>query len=76
MLKSDLLIMVLVMQTSTYLTYVSIDRIKSGNPGYFVVYNPSDELVNADFTDAKGIPEQLTVNLFSKNYNVEKIEKK
>lgn len=53
-----------------------LDRIKSGNPGYFVVYNPSEELVKANFSLATGIPNELTVNLVSENYQVENIKKK
>lgn len=51
-------------------------RIKSGNPGYFVVYNPSNEQITADFSAAEGIPESLTVNLFSQNYDVAEVEQK
>lgn len=46
--------------------YVSIYRLKSGNPGYFVVYNPTPNNVTADFSAVHGLPEQLTVELASK----------
>lgn len=51
-------------------------RIKSGNPGYFVAYNPTDELVRADFSKVDGIPEELTVHLLSHNYHVANIVEK
>lgn len=59
----------------TFETYVTNDiiaytRFKSGNPGYFVVYNPTDALVTGNFTSIKTMPDQLTVHLLSKNYNV------
>lgn len=40
-------------------------RLKSGNPGYFVVYNPSDSDVSVDFTFVQQLPEHLTVELTS-----------
>lgn len=43
-------------------------RLKSGNPGYFVVYNPTDADVVADFTSIKSLPEELTFELASKPY--------
>lgn len=44
--------------------------MKSGNPGFFVAYNPTDALVVGNFTSISSMPEQLTVLLLSKNYNV------
>lgn len=43
-------------------------RLKSGNPGYFVVYNPTDADVAADFSSVKSLPEELTFELASKPY--------
>lgn len=45
-----------------------IFRLKSGNPGYFVIYNPIDANVTADFSFVRSLPEQLTVELTSKPY--------
>lgn len=41
-------------------------RLKSGNPGYFVIYNPTAGEVIADFSFVRSLPEQLTVELASK----------
>lgn len=43
-------------------------RLKTGNPGYFVVYNPLEFDVTVDFSSVKGLPEQLTIDLASKPY--------
>lgn len=43
-------------------------RLKSGNPGYFVVYNPTESNITVDFSTVSGLPEQLTVELTSKPY--------
>ncbi|KAJ6637445.1 4F2 cell-surface antigen heavy chain [Pseudolycoriella hygida] len=50
---------------------IAYTRLKSGNPGFFVAYNPTDALVVGNFTSISSMPEQLTVHLLSKNYNVE-----
>ncbi|GAB0088716.1 4F2 cell-surface antigen heavy chain [Sergentomyia squamirostris] len=50
-------------------TVIGYSRAKSGNPGYFVVLNPSEEDVSADFSNAPGIGEELTVHTLSTNYN-------
>lgn len=52
-----------------FLFVIFFFRLKSGNPGYFVVYNPTDVNDTVDFTFVKGLPEQLTVELFSKPYD-------
>lgn len=52
------------------------NRIKSGNPGYFVAYNPGDSNVTSDFSKIVGMPEQLTVLKTSQNYNVTGIAEK
>lgn len=44
------------------------NRIKSGNPGYFVAINPTKENVVADFS-AYGLPEKMTVDFVSANFN-------
>lgn len=51
-------------------------RIKSGNPGYFVAYNPTESLVTANFSSVAGIPDLLTVHLFSDNYRVKDVTEK
>lgn len=43
-------------------------RLKSGNPGYLVIYNPTVANVTADFSFVRSLPEQLTVELASKPY--------
>lgn len=63
-------------QQLTFCLSLSANRIKSGNPGYFVAYNPTAQLVLANFTAVKNIPEQLTVHLFSGNYKVPNIVEK
>lgn len=44
-------------------------RLKSGNPGFFVVYNPLATNVTADFSFVRSLPDQLTVELASKPNN-------
>ncbi|XP_068156638.1 amino acid transporter heavy chain SLC3A1 [Drosophila tropicalis] len=44
-------------------------RIKSGNPGYFVIFNPSDQTQSALIEDSQDLPEKMTVSLLSENYN-------
>lgn len=39
--------------------------MKSGNPGYFVAFNPSDDAVSVDFSFVQQLPEQLTVEVTS-----------
>lgn len=56
--------------------FLFLHRIKSGNPGYFVAYNPTDVGVSSNFANVNGMPDQLTVHLFSKNYDVENISEK
>lgn len=48
--------------------------MKSGNPGYFVVYNPTNEFVAANFSFVPRLPEQLTVELVSKSYKTEQVK--
>lgn len=50
-------------------------RLKSGNPGYFVVYNPTDANVTADFTSVESLPEQLTVEVTSKPHENNAVNK-
>lgn len=53
-----------------------MNRIKSGNPGFFVAYNPSNEGATPNFSEVPGLPEQLTVSLLSDNYNIDAIVEK
>lgn len=55
---------------------LSLNRIKSGNPGYFVVFNPTDNRTEADFSNVKSLPDQLTVYMVSKSYNEKDIAEK
>ncbi|XP_016976286.1 neutral and basic amino acid transport protein rBAT isoform X2 [Drosophila rhopaloa] len=48
---------------------VAFSRIKSGNPGYFVIFNPTDSPQIGNFTAHKNLPEKMTVSYFSQNYN-------
>ncbi|XP_017119918.2 uncharacterized protein LOC108141190 isoform X2 [Drosophila elegans] len=48
---------------------VAFSRIKSGNPGYFVIFNPTDSVQIGNFTAAENLPEKMTVSYFSQNYN-------
>uniref|UniRef100_A0A1B0GNI2 Uncharacterized protein n=1 Tax=Phlebotomus papatasi TaxID=29031 RepID=A0A1B0GNI2_PHLPP len=43
---------------------------KSGNPGFFVVLNPTEHHVDANFSNVVGIAEELTIHTTSSNYNV------
>ncbi|XP_067616816.1 amino acid transporter heavy chain SLC3A1-like [Eurosta solidaginis] len=43
-------------------------RIKSGNPGYFVAYNPSSVIVKGHFTHPS-LPDKMSVYALSDNYN-------
>ncbi|KPU80226.1 uncharacterized protein Dana_GF16561, isoform B [Drosophila ananassae] len=47
----------------------SRQRIKSGNPGYFVVFNPTDLPQSSNFTGPAELPEKMTVSYFSEDYN-------
>ncbi|XP_017057192.1 4F2 cell-surface antigen heavy chain isoform X2 [Drosophila ficusphila] len=47
---------------------VAYSRIKSGNPGYFVIFNPTD-LPQAGNFSATDLPKKMTVSYFSENYN-------
>uniref|UniRef100_A0A1A9VYC9 alpha-glucosidase n=1 Tax=Glossina austeni TaxID=7395 RepID=A0A1A9VYC9_GLOAU len=42
-------------------------RIKSGNPGYFVVYNPTEVERKGNFT-LQGLPEKMSLHSFSDNF--------
>ncbi|XP_055851196.1 uncharacterized protein LOC129915603 [Episyrphus balteatus] len=54
---------------------IAYSRIKSGNPGYIVAFNPSEEVATANFTGV-GLPEKMTMDIFSDNFNVTGIELK
>lgn len=51
---------------------IFLHRIKSGNPGYFVVINPNTENVLADFS-GHNLPEKMTVDFVSANYNTSEV---
>ncbi|XP_018785458.1 PREDICTED: uncharacterized protein LOC108966816 isoform X2 [Bactrocera latifrons] len=44
-------------------------RIKSGNPGYFVAFNPSNTTVKGEFV-YPSLPDKMTVYALSENYNI------
>lgn len=44
-------------------------RIKSGSPGYFVIFNPTDSPQLSNFTVDHKLPEKMTVSYFSENFN-------
>lgn len=46
------------------------NRIKVGNPGFFVAFNPANVQVAADFSAIPKLPEQLTVYHISERYNI------
>lgn len=50
-------------------------RIKAGNPGYLVVFNPTEINQRANIT-SDSLPQQLTVVTASDNYNVTNIGQK
>uniref|UniRef100_A0A182J069 alpha-glucosidase n=1 Tax=Anopheles atroparvus TaxID=41427 RepID=A0A182J069_ANOAO len=56
-------------------TAIAYTRLKSGNPGYFVVLNlaQGDHQTMADFSGIDGIGSELTVVLTSQNYAVPNI---
>ncbi|KAL5285119.1 SLC3A2 family protein [Megaselia abdita] len=47
---------------------VAYSRIKSGNPGYFVAINPTNEDIVADFS-GNNLPDKMTVDFISANFN-------
>lgn len=59
-----------------FVVYFFINRIKSGNPGYFVAFNPTDNYVAANFSFVASLPDQLTVDMVSRLYNVTDVTKK
>ncbi|XP_039151868.1 uncharacterized protein LOC6727150 isoform X3 [Drosophila simulans] len=48
----------------------SRQRIKSGNPGYFVIFNPTELPQASNFTIPDNLPDKMTVSYFSDDYNV------
>ncbi|XP_055907711.1 uncharacterized protein LOC129942689 isoform X2 [Eupeodes corollae] len=54
---------------------IAYARIKSGNPGYFVAFNPSEETATAHFTNV-GLPDKMTMDIFSDNFNATGVELK
>ncbi|EDX12046.1 uncharacterized protein LOC6727150 isoform X1 [Drosophila simulans] len=49
---------------------VAFSRIKSGNPGYFVIFNPTELPQASNFTIPDNLPDKMTVSYFSDDYNV------
>nr|XP_017002558.1 LOW QUALITY PROTEIN: uncharacterized protein LOC108061059 [Drosophila takahashii] len=47
----------------------SRQRIKSGNPGYFVIFNPTELPQASNFTIPDDLPDKMTVSYFSEKYN-------
>lgn len=48
---------------------VAFSRIKSGNPGYFVIFNPTELPQASNFTIPDNLPDKMTVSYFSEQYN-------
>jgi solute carrier family 3 protein 2 len=55
---------------------IAYTRIKSGNPGYFVILNPTSENITADYKTVANIPPTLTVTTLSNNYKIENVAAK
>jgi hypothetical protein len=49
---------------------------KIGNPAYFVVFNPTNAIVEADFSHVEKISEEVTVVLTSHAYNIPDVHAK
>ncbi|XP_037933970.1 4F2 cell-surface antigen heavy chain isoform X2 [Teleopsis dalmanni] len=54
---------------------VAYSRIKSGNPGYFVVYNPTEFTHTGNFSNLE-LPTKMTVVAVSDNYNATDVHAK
>lgn len=59
-----------------FLFFFLLYRIKSGNPGYFVAFNPDNAEVTANFSAIASLPEQLTVFHVSEKYNITGVTEK
>lgn len=45
-------------------------RVASGNPGYLVAFNPTEDTVEVNFPqEIPVVPPEVTVQLISSNYN-------
>jgi solute carrier family 3 protein 2 len=44
-------------------------RVRSGNPGYFVAINPTDQEIDADFSDQKHISSELSASMLDDTYD-------
>ncbi|XP_073818107.1 CD98 heavy chain [Musca autumnalis] len=55
---------------------VGYTRIKSGNPGFLVLFNPTDVTQAANVTDNSSLPDKMTVVSISDNYNVTNVAAK
>ncbi|XP_070490298.1 uncharacterized protein CD98hc [Chironomus tepperi] len=65
-----------VFQHGSFESYLSEDatafaysRMKSGNPGYFVVVNPSNNKITAKFNETSVLGSDLTFVMFSNNFD-------
>lgn len=54
-----------VVATNSILIYT---RTKSGSPGVLVAVNPSQDVLNVDFSQIPGVAEELTVHAVTKNF--------
>ncbi|XP_030562357.1 uncharacterized protein LOC115763776 isoform X2 [Drosophila novamexicana] len=48
---------------------IAYSRIKSGSPGFFVIFNPTDLPHLSNFTADHKLPDKMTVSYLSENYN-------
>lgn len=48
---------------------IAYTRLKSGSPGYFVIYNPSEVDVSVNYSYIKDMAEHITVHALSDNYS-------
>lgn len=55
--------------------YLTQYRIKSGNPGFLVLFNPTEVSHMANVTN-DSLPEKMTVVAVSDNYNVTNVAAK
>ncbi|XP_016954360.2 uncharacterized protein LOC108027423 [Drosophila biarmipes] len=51
------------------LPLVAFSRIKSGSPGYLVIFNPTKSPQASNFTIPMNLPDKMTVSYFSEKYN-------
>jgi hypothetical protein len=46
-----------------------LNRVRSGNPEYFVAANPTDQKIDADFSDQKHFSPELSASMLDDTYN-------